>query len=368
MWFGEGLDFRELHLGGAPNAQGLVLKGIVPFGLNHVLDLGIERGELLVKDLDGQIFRRGENLKDAKILIESTTSQLAPGSPIFFELPNKIDVGDPVPLQFELEIKEVFQTNFWDCPTGNDDAGCDRAFHYRFGARTNADGGCEVEVCDPRLAQSQTGDTHPVQGTAVAFAGDVYDSNSFGVRGNSSGPVCTGMALTSSEQDIVNFACIGTVISKLYLLRHTWASSDADFQTTVPQRQAMLRMLTADYCGAGKSFTQNGTPIRFSAQHQPSFRKYVPEAGQSLEAVWTDQGASCIAKARLDVDYGDLESACAFVRKPVPGPCSTTEPGPGLFSEPTPSACNGLSPGNPTDPCIGAKASGNYLYSTLPDD
>lgn len=108
MWFGQGLQFRELHLQpGIPNDQGLVLVGIVPPGVNHILELGIERDEFLARDSNGQIFKRGLELKGARILIESTTKtrQLAPGTPTLFTPPNKIDGSSGIQVGGWIEIQ-----------------------------------------------------------------------------------------------------------------------------------------------------------------------------------------------------------------------------------------------------------------------
>jgi hypothetical protein len=109
-------------------------------------------------------------------------------------------------------------------------------------------------------------------------------------------------------------------------LRHTWASTSPGKETRVSQRQAVLRMLTADFCGDGTSFTENGTRIQFDAYRRGPFLGYAEatskgsppttrrplqeltppgDAGPGmplapgwaptlLEAIWNDRGAICL--------------------------------------------------------------------------
>jgi ADYC domain len=54
----------------------------------------------------------------------------------------------------------------------------------------------------------------------------------------------------------------------MHLMRHTNAGAlTADghiaYPTTTAQRQAMLKMLTADYCGTGRSFTVDGQALKY---------------------------------------------------------------------------------------------------------
>lgn len=156
--------------------------------------------------------------------------------------------------------------------------------------------GC-VELCKPGLTDDTT-----LSGTAVMFRGDSYDDNTF--------------AVSNSTDDSFNIACYGTVISKMHFLRHTSAAmGTAAFPVT--QRQAMLRMLTGDYCGNGHSFTSEGHPIRIGFGHaafQPR-SEFQPDVGlgsaRSLDAMWRTDGtrASCIGAPRLsDVPGPDVTS------------------------------------------------------------
>ena len=117
---------------------------------------------------------------------------------------------------------------------------------------------------------------------AILFAGDRYDADRKTVT-------ATGDATAGW----FNIACVGTALAKLHLTRHTEASQIV--KTTAVERQAMLKMFTADVCGDGTSFTIHGQPLLWAdANHLTDFAR--PAA--SLEAVWTERGAVCLDTPR----------------------------------------------------------------------
>jgi ADYC domain len=97
-----------------------------------------------------------------------------------------------------------------------------------------------------------------------------------------------------------NLGCAGSALSKLLLTGHTNLTGAA----TQPQQQTVLKMLTADYCGDGKSFTVAGEPLYWKTQNG-----YMSFVGQptSFEARWNADGPVCLDTARL-VD-SDLQAA-----------------------------------------------------------
>lgn len=117
---------------------------------------------------------------------------------------------------------------------------------------------------------------------AILFAGDRYDAARKTV-------IATG----SATRGWMNVACATTALAKLFLVRHTDASQEVP--TTPAERQAMLKMFTADACGDGTSFTQHGQPLFWSdAKGITRF----PDAPRSLEAVWNENGAVCMEHPR----------------------------------------------------------------------
>jgi len=90
----------------------------------------------------------------------------------------------------------------------------------------------------------------------------------------------------------VTIACVGEAAAKMKLLDfHPHGHRGA----SPAERQATLRMVTADYCGNGHSFTVNGTPVAWrdaAGQVQPVV------AEQVMEALWDEDGARCLGTPR----------------------------------------------------------------------
>jgi hypothetical protein len=376
MWFGEGVQFRELHLQGAPNQQGFKLVSVdpppekqIPSGTKLVLGIrarpdlpDLPGNELVLQDQRQVVQVGGLEMRHTRIHLESVNKcvDLARGEVVQADstvdgtavcLPKSKEL---VPLRIALFIQTVDDMPYWDCSSR--DKACDRTYAYEFQASTNAGGGCDVALCNPDLATDPSLGGTWVQGRAVAFRGDVYDhqDQGFRIHSVSASGRCPLNQLDKERTDVVNFACIGTTVSKLYLMRHTAASKRSDRPTTVSQRQAMLRMLTADYCGDGISHTENGTPIRFAARGWGDFGAYAlgrpGTTAPAPEAKWTDQGASCVDLRRLP---GDRSSTCPTGSPPcklagIPDLRTTlTPPGP-----------------QPPDRCD--DVSGDYIVSAIP--
>jgi hypothetical protein len=198
---------------------------------------------------------------------------------------------------------------------------------YDFTATNLADG-CDVEFCQPGLSQDSEGQVKNLSGSAVIFRGDFYD-DAYTVR-------TTPPA--DYDDDVFNIACLGTAISKLHLFRHTSASrvqpSDPP-PPVVAQRQALLRLLTADYCGIGHPFTVDGTPIRLGfnsslAPTEPSlFALNATSSIDSIDALWTGDGATCIGTPRLEASapgiLGEIQTTCQAALHPLPA-CTNLPP------------------------------------------
>jgi hypothetical protein len=105
-----------------------------------------------------------------------------------------------------------------------------------------------------------------------------------------------------------NFGCAETALAKLQLTGHTKAAyRDAGFVTSTADRQTMLKMLTADYCGTGNSFTVSGQPLRWT--DDAGTMTLSPGFGKVLEARWTPNGAVCINTPRVDAHPTDASRA-----------------------------------------------------------
>jgi hypothetical protein len=190
---------------------------------------------------------------------------------------------------YYVRIVNVDTTAFWVDP--------EPVWTYRFeylAQPTDADG---TPVC-PEFPDSDDGEwSGMAHQTALVFTGDRYDAAGKTVYVEGTG-------------QWFNVACARTALAKMHLLRHTEAGSDADHRTTREERQAMLKMLTADLCGTGYPFTQDGERvfymdakgwhsfgIGFAAEHSRSpggrAREY-----RTIESIWTHEGAICLNEPR----------------------------------------------------------------------
>jgi hypothetical protein len=173
-----------------------------------------------------------------------------------------------------------------------------------------------------------------VKKSALAFEGDHFDPNT--------------KEVSRGQKGWFNLSCAGTAAAKMHLLRHTEAGSIKSRpplrKTTFPQRTAMLRMLTADYCSNGSAFTVNGQPLLYG-----DVRKWYPSSPftsptdprvRSFEGAWGPKGLLCLNEPR---------KFCMSVVKTV---CSTELDNPGW----TPPPC-------PTD---GTVPAGTYVISANP--
>lgn len=101
-----------------------------------------------------------------------------------------------------------------------------------------------------------------------------------------------------------NIGCAETALAKLHLTGHTKAAyHHSGFVTSIAERQTMLKMLTADYCGTGNSFTVSGQPLRWTDDRGTmTLSSGFPKV---LEARWTPNGAACLNTARADAHPTD---------------------------------------------------------------
>ncbi|MFZ6182375.1 ADYC domain-containing protein [Nannocystis pusilla] len=79
---------------------------------------------------------------------------------------------------------------------------------------------------------------------------------------------------------------------------------------TLDQRQATLRMITADYCGTGHSFTEFGTQVGWvnDAETVPSA---YGTAWADVEALWDEDGAICLSNPRFTT-LGVVQNQCTL--------------------------------------------------------
>jgi hypothetical protein len=96
------------------------------------------------------------------------------------------------------------------------------------------------------------------------------------------------------ESQTISFACVQRDVAKC--LRNGYAADAVGTSDDVKLFDACTRMMRADYCGNGDSYTVDGTLVRVSDN------RYLPpskvEAPLSFEAAWRPTGVACINRPR----------------------------------------------------------------------
>jgi hypothetical protein len=113
--------------------------------------------------------------------------------------------------------------------------------------------------------------------------------------------------VTGVDTTWFNLGCAGSALAKLALTGHTEAAHVAhQFDTTLAERQTMLKLLTADYCGGGVPFTVGGQPLNWRDDHGTMkllALQMTPPQPVTREARWTQFGAACLDKPRIDAHW-----------------------------------------------------------------
>lgn len=116
---------------------------------------------------------------------------------------------------------------------------------------------------------------------SVVFEGDRYDAQNKTTEPN-------------FDDSWFNIGCAGHTLAKLQLMRHTLAASAPHYDISHEDRQATLKLLTADYCGTGRPFTIAGVKLVWQGDLM-SFRS----TPWKIEARWSSKGATCLTLPRL---------------------------------------------------------------------
>jgi len=202
--------------------------------------------------------------------------------------------------KYILYINQVINKPFWAQPNDFNNTSPGYTFPDYVFTAVSLEDQCDIEVCKPEL--DSDGVSPGISGNAVIFRGDFY-ANNYTVQLSAPAP-------PDYNNDLFNIACLGTTLAKLHRLRHTSASQvtsiDPTNIPTQPQRQTLLKLLAADYCGDGIPFTHDQASLPFTVIGLPiglgfanSFYNLTPESGysispSSMDALWNDKGATCI--------------------------------------------------------------------------
>jgi hypothetical protein len=107
-----------------------------------------------------------------------------------------------------------------------------------------------------------------------------------------------------------SLACVGDGPSKTLLYRHRPEYPAAHAYATSPeQRQALLRMFGADYCGNGDTYTVQGHPLEW--QDRDGWMTSA-EPDTHVEAIWGPGGVVCLDTPRMSGDFSkaQIEADC----------------------------------------------------------
>ncbi|MBE9066213.1 hypothetical protein IQ260_06065 [Leptolyngbya cf. ectocarpi LEGE 11479] len=107
--------------------------------------------------------------------------------------------------------------------------------------------------------------------------------------------------------EAVTFACTGGTLAKCVLLGYRpWQTvQGVDMRD---YHQACVRMLRADYCGDGISYTQEGTIINL--YDRLNIQTSEEAAGLVFEAAWGPEGAVVINRTRFADSWKQVQQTC----------------------------------------------------------
>lgn len=132
---------------------------------------------------------------------------------------------------------------------------------------------------------------------------DSWDRNTYLTMNGMYLVVFEGERIDEAQKRIVGFdtswfnlGCAGNILAKMHLDGHTAAAAVGGFDTTIDERQTMMKMFAADYCGAGYAFTVFGQPLAWRDDDGTLAYQLAPA---SLEARWTPEGATCVGIPRV---------------------------------------------------------------------
>ena len=145
----------------------------------------------------------------------------------------------------------------------------------------------EMEQFEPLCGLDETG--YPIQAIALAGTWDLGQ----GVRGGGD---------WIDDPGVFTFACRRYALAKCVEAGYApWDEPDLWIDGSLvsvplrPQHQACTRMMRADYCGDGTSYTVDGTPVNF----YDDLGLRTDALPWDFEAEWDEDGALCASTARI---------------------------------------------------------------------
>jgi hypothetical protein len=222
---------------------------------NHYYRADVEGHRLVALDHNGVVQLSAQDLEGSALVVE-----LPGGERAFAHI-----------VEFRRDLP------FWISPDDTIEA-----FRIRWSYSPSYDSSAQ-DVCPSGTGDEEDDDTFYY---ATLFQGDRYD-------GDLKQVIATG----HEAGTWFNVACFKSVASKMLFNRHAEAGLKEGYKATTDQKQALLKMMTADFCGKGKSFTKTGTPLAWT--NSLGWQKLNLIEPVSYEAVWGPDGAICLDDARL---------------------------------------------------------------------
>ena len=242
-----GRSIRELNLNGLANADGMKIVGILsPLGLLGY-QLGVENDELVARN--GNSVLKGATLVGTTILVK-----------------------EPGLLSLPIPIVVLGHQKIDSWATGAPKVDTYALVYPDLGSLLG-----QRNVCNGNL-------TDLLATTATVLGGETYD--------------LTKKEVNAGQNGWFTIACPGSAADKLRMFNYGPQSNfdGAGHPASPDQRQATLKMITADYCGGGVSYTQNGTPLQWE-NHAGTV--YMTSQLGPVESVWNKSGAVCLGSTRI---------------------------------------------------------------------
>jgi hypothetical protein len=258
----EGLGFHELNIDHLQNLQGLSIVTVdPPSGYTGHFEIRVVDGEIKLDQ--GALTLGGHDVQGATIELSSAST------------------GHRIMLQIA-EVKDV--SSWATLPTGSGTPIRPAMIAYVF-SYVGPDGH-DAKLCVPDASYTQADALWLDRYDAVLFEGErIYPSSRL------IDPVL--------NSHWFNIGCAGSALSKMALNGHTQAAQSFGFRTTILERQAILKMFSADYCGRGTPFTVPGQPLEWKDDHNTLAYLHTPTSVLQLESRWNQDGAVCMNTPRL---------------------------------------------------------------------
>lgn len=254
-----GYKFPELHLGGAPNSDGVSLIGLrnpaLP-GVTYRLSTNIREALVAVDGNDEVVRGEGELVGWQLVLMKNNVEKIGTIEAYDATIPGWDDLHRPM---------SVYAISFDDpsAPAGSQN------------------------VCP-------TWNNLPFRETLTIIRGQTYNREQ--------------KRVDLIDPDWLTFACADQAAYKAKALGYQQSRIfEGTFDpATREQQDATLKMITADYCGIGHSFTEHGVQLNWENAAQT----VTTSNTATIEAMWDADGAICLNDTPRLVERHEVKAVC----------------------------------------------------------